>query len=124
MVISVVDPNNLGNPTQQMHGSVLVKAGSVVVVSCRATSSNPEPVFTWYRDGFPVLANSIEKFNSTNQLVNKKEYNGVSYLYFIATSSDHLKEIRCDVRVQGHARTMHGSLTMGVKCKSSSPENN
>jgi hypothetical protein len=36
---------------------------------------------------------------------------------FVATSSDHLKEIRCDVNVRDLTRTMHGSLTLEVKCK-------
>jgi hypothetical protein len=34
---------------------------------------------------------------------------------FIASSSDHLKEIRCDVKVRDLPRIMHGSMTLEVK---------
>lgn len=112
----MVHPNNLGNPVQQMQGLPTVKSGSTVIVSCRATNSNPEPIITWFRDGYPVLPNSEEKFNSSYEFV-KNEYNGIGNLQFVATSSDHMKEIRCDVRVKGFARIMHGSLTIAVKCK-------
>lgn len=116
VVISIVEPRNLGTPQQQMLGNPLVKAGSPVVALCQASNSNPEPMTKWYRDGYPILANSTGTFNSSSVFV-KNDYNGMSYLNFTATSSDHMKEIRCDVNVVGFTRTMHGSLTLAVKCK-------
>lgn len=95
--------------------NVTVKAGTKVVIACRAQNSNPSPFITWYKDSYPILLNSEEQQNITTKFVNEKEYDTISYLSFIVSSSDHLKEIRCDVRVGDISRTMHGSLTLEVK---------
>lgn len=93
-----------------------VKAGTKVVFSCRSPNSNPQPFITWFKDSYPVLINSDEQQNLTSKFVNDKEYETVSYMSFIASSSDHLKEMRCDVKVRDIPRTMHGALTLDIKC--------
>jgi hypothetical protein len=97
--------------------NLTVNAGSRVVFKCHSPNSNPEPVITWFKDSYPILLNSEEQQNTSSELVsNGKEYDTISYLSFIASSSDHLKEVRCDVKVRDIARTMHGALNMDVKC--------
>lgn len=114
VIISVVEP--IVNFTQ--FGSISVYAGQRVVFACRSKNSNPEPIITWYKDSFPVLFDNDEQKNLTSQFVNNKEYDTISYMSFVTKSSDHLKEIRCDVNVRDLSRTMHGSLTLEVKCNS------
>lgn len=104
-------------PVPVVNQPLSVKAGTRVVFSCRSPNSNPQPFITWFRDSYPVLLNSEEQQNLTSIFVNNKEYETVSYMSFIATSSDHLKEVRCDVKVRDFPRTMHGSLALEVKCK-------
>ena len=112
VIISVVEPAiNLTQPL----ANVTVKAGTRVVFACRSPNSNPQPLITWFKDSYPILFNSDEQQNITSTLVNGKEYDTISYMSFIASSSDHLKEIRCDVKVRDLSRVMHGSLTLEVK---------
>ena len=113
VIISVVEPSI--NVTQLV-GSVIVRAGQRVIFACRSKNSNPQPVITWYKDSYPILFDNSEQKNLTSQYVNNKEYDTISYMSFLVTSSDHLKEIRCDVNVRDLTRTMHGSLTLEVKC--------
>ncbi len=88
-----------------------------MIFACRSKNSNPQPIITWYKDSYPILFENNEQKNLTSQYVNNKEYDTISYMSFLVTSSDHLKEIRCDVNVRDLTRTMHGSLTLEVKCK-------
>jgi hypothetical protein len=111
--MSVVEPTI--NVTQLL-GSVTVRAGQRIIFACRSKHSNPQAVITWYKDSYPVLYESDEQKNFSSQYVNNKDYDTISYMSFVATSSDHLKEIRCDVNVRDLTRTMHGSLTLEVKC--------
>lgn len=55
--------------------------------------------------------------NETSLLTEKNEYETISYLAFNVESADHMKEIRCDIRVGDIPRTMHGSLLLDIKCK-------
>lgn len=96
-------------------GGASVKSGTRVVFSCRSANSNPQPFITWFKDGYPILLNSDEEQNLTSLFVSGKEYDTTSYMSFVATSSDHMKEIRCDVKVKDQPRTMHGSLILEVK---------
>jgi hypothetical protein len=112
VAISTVEPVVVTNQLSTM----TVKAGTRVVFACQAPKSNPQPFITWFKDGYPVLLNSDEEQNLTSVFVNNKEYDTTSYMSFVATSSDHMKEIRCDVKVRDLPRTMHGSLTLEVKC--------
>jgi hypothetical protein len=113
VVISTVEPEVVTNQLS----TVTVKAGTRVVFACQAPKSNPQPFITWFKDGYPVLLNSDEEQNLTSVFINNKEYDTTSYMSFVATSSDHMKEIRCDVKVRDLPRTMHGSLTLEIKCK-------
>ena len=112
MVISVVEPSVTAN---QPLNNVTVKAGSRVVFSCRSPNSNPQPLITWFKDSYPILFNSDEQQNLTSKFVDEKEYDTTSFMSFIASSSDHLKEIRCDVKVRDLPKIMHGSLSLEVK---------
>lgn len=105
------------NPIDNGNNSLSVKAGNRAIFSCRSPNSNPQPYITWFKDGFPVLIGSEEQQNLTSSFGNNNEYDTISYMSFIASSSDHLKEIRCDIRVKDIPRTSHGSLKLQVKCK-------
>jgi hypothetical protein len=114
VIISSIEPFvNVSSKNQLT--SIAVKSGTKVIVSCRAPDSNPQPFITWFKDGYPILFNSEEEQNLTSVFVNNKEYETTSYMSFIASSGDHLKEIRCDVKVKDLPRTMHGSVTLEVK---------
>lgn len=108
---------SLINPIDNANNSLAVKSGTRVIFSCRSPNSNPQPYITWFKDGFPVLIGSDEQQNLTTTFVGDKEYDTISYMSFIAGSSDHLKEVRCDVKVKDIPRTTHGSITLEVKCK-------
>lgn len=108
---------SLVNPIDKANNSLAIKAGERAIFSCRSPNSNPQPYITWFKDGFPVLIGSEEQQNLTSSFGNNNEYDTTSYMSFIATSSDHLKEIRCDIRVRDIPRTSHGSLKLQVKCK-------
>ena len=110
--MSVVEPTTI---ITQPLSNVTVKAGTRVVLACRSPNSNPQPTITWFKDSYPILFNSDEQQNTTSKLVDGKEYDTISYMSFIASSSDHLKEIRCDVKVRDLPRVMHGSLALEVK---------
>lgn len=112
--MSLVEPKIFSNQITNL----TVNAGNQVVFACRAANSNPEPIITWFKDSYPILVNSAEQLNVSTQLINNnKEYDTISYLSFPVTSSDHMKEVRCDVKVRDIPRTMHGALMMEVKCK-------
>ena len=112
VIISIVEPTLIS--TQPLN-NVTVKAGTRVVFSCRSPNSNPQPVITWFKDSYPILFNSDEQQNISSSFINEKEYDTISYMSSIASSSDHLKEIRCDVKVRDLPRIMHGSMTLEVK---------
>ena len=110
--LKLVDP-----PEQANVNSTSIKAGTRVVFACTATNSNPQPQITWFKDSYAMLLQPDQQENVTSSLVNNKEYDTVSYMSFVVTSSDYMKELRCDVKVQDIPRTMHGSVNMDVKCK-------
>lgn len=89
-----------------------------MVFACRSPNSNPQPFITWFKDSYPILLNAEEKQNVTSKLMSNKDYDTTSHMSFVVSSADHLKEIRCDVRVRDLARTMHGSMLLEVECES------
>lgn len=107
---------SLVNPIDKANNSFSIKAGDRAIFKCQSPNSNPQPYITWFKDGFPVLIGSEEQQNLTSSFGNNNEYDTISFMSFIATSSDHLKEIRCDIRVRDIPRTSHGSLKLQVKC--------
>ena len=116
--MSLVEPANLVSAANNNSiSTVAVKAGTRVVLACHARRSNPQPTIAWFKDGYPMLLNVDEQQNLTSTLVAAdKEYDTVSHMTFVVTSSDHLKDVRCDVGIRDVARTMHASLGLEVKC--------
>jgi hypothetical protein len=114
VIITVLEPKLV---TNQLVANVSVKAGTTMVFACRSPNSNPQPFITWFKDSYPILLNSEEKQNVTSKLMSNKDYDTTSHMSFVVSSADHLKEIRCDVRVRDLARTMHGSMLLEVECK-------
>ena len=111
--ISIIEPTS---SAFQVFSNISLKAGIRAVFACQSPNSNPAAEITWFKDSLPITFESKETQNTTIRLVNNKEYETISYLSFEIGSSDHQKEIRCDVRVGSIQRTMHGSLTLDVKC--------
>ena len=100
----------------QIFSNISLKAGVRAVFACHSPNSNPVAEITWYKDSFPITFESKEQQNTSFKFINNKEYDTISYLSYEIGSSDHHKEIRCDVRVNSLPRTMHGSITLDVKC--------
>lgn len=111
VTLSMVEPTIYANKIE----NITVKTGERVVVACSCFNSNPAPNITWFKGGYPVIDEKSFKSNIEFQSTSK-DFNYVSYYSFFASSSDHLNEIRCDVRVENINRTMHGSLVLQVKC--------
>ena len=101
--------------------AVLVRAGSRVVLSCRSPNANPKPFITWFKDGYPLLQSSSAEEETQNvshvaaATGDRGGFDSISYLSYVATSSDHLKEIRCDVKMPELPRIMHASIPLEVK---------
>jgi hypothetical protein len=105
--------------TAPTNASVAIKAGRRVLFACNAPESNPQTSIAWYKDGHPIQLNSAlsDYENTSYTSLNEKEYNTTGYVSFMSSSFDHLRELRCDVRVKDIQRTMHGSVILDVKCE-------
>ena len=110
--ISILNPTS---PVLQVFANISIKAGTRAVFVCHSPNSNPEAEITWSKDSYPITFGPNEFQNISSKLINNKEYETISYMSYEITSSDHMKEIRCDVKVGNIPRTMHGSLTLDVK---------
>lgn len=110
--MKLIDP-----PDQPFAINSTVKAGTRVVFACVASGSYPQSHITWYKDGYAMGLQPDHQENITSTLLNNKDYETTSYISFIVTSADYMKELRCDVRIRDISRTMHGSVNLNVKCK-------
>lgn len=98
-----------------MFSNISIKAGTRATFACHSPNSNPQAEITWTKDSYPITFGSNEYQNTSFKFINEKEYDTISYMSYEISSSDHMKEIRCDVRVGNIQRTMHGSITLDVK---------
>ena len=114
MNISIIEPTST---KFQLFNNISIDADTRSVFSCHAPDSNPKAEITWFKNGFPITSNSIShrQSNQTTVFTKNNEYDTRSYISFDVKSVDHMKELRCDVRVGSIPRTMHGSLMLDVK---------
>jgi hypothetical protein len=110
--ISIIHPTSTAF---QLFSNISIKAGTKALFACISPNSNPKAEITWTKNSFPILLGPNEYQNISSNFINNKEFETISYLSYDVTSSDHMKEIRCDVRVGTLPRTMHGSITLDVK---------
>ncbi len=104
----------------QLFSNISLKAGNRAVFSCRSPDSFPMAEISWQKNNFAAIAadqTNLTVINSTSMFTTSNEYDTISYMAFDVSSADHLKEVRCSVRVGNIQRTMHGSIILDVKCK-------
>ena len=114
--MSIVQPATVG---LQLATNVSVKAGTRVTFACRSSNSYPQADIAWFKNSFSMMldSNAHVQTNLTYELNGNNEFDTISYLSFDVISSDHLREVRCDVKVGNMQRVMHGSIILDVKCK-------
>jgi len=88
-----------------------------VTFACRSSNSYPQADIAWFKNSFPMMldSNAHVQTNLTYELNANNEFDTISYLSFDVISSDHLREVRCDVKVGTMQRVMHGSIILDVK---------